>query len=99
MFSVQTLFAIGSNSKHFAALAIGTLIENSTNELQWTSKIANILPEWGLADPLASQQANIQDILSHRSSSRPAAEHNPLNLIVLQLLATNNHVYNREPHC
>jgi len=58
---------MGSNSKLFTALSIGTLIEDPTNSLDWTTKIADILPEWELQDPVASQHATIQDILSHRT--------------------------------
>ena len=62
------MFAIASNSKLFAALSLGTLLDNSNSSLQWTTKIVDILgDDWKLEDPIAQQHANILDILSHRT--------------------------------
>jgi len=62
------MFAIGSNSKLFAALALGTLLDKSNSSLQWTTKIADLLEDdWKLEDPIAQKHANLLDILSHRT--------------------------------
>ncbi|KAG6819429.1 hypothetical protein H0H93_011956 [Arthromyces matolae] len=65
----HTLFAIGSNSKLFTSLATGLLIENVTlsPRLSWNSKIASLIPEWALEDPVATKQATIIDLMSHRT--------------------------------
>ncbi|RDB27566.1 hypothetical protein Hypma_003858 [Hypsizygus marmoreus] len=65
----NTLFGIASNSKLFTVAATGLLINNSTlsPRLSWTSKIASIIPGWGLVDPIASKQATILDAMSHRT--------------------------------
>ncbi|KAF5371351.1 hypothetical protein D9615_009703 [Tricholomella constricta] len=65
----NTLFAIGSNSKLFDAIAIGLLVTNRTLpvRLSWTSKFASIIPGWGLQDSTAAKQTTILDALSHRT--------------------------------
>ncbi|KAG6819427.1 hypothetical protein H0H93_011954, partial [Arthromyces matolae] len=65
----NTLFNIGSNSKLFNILATGLLIDNATlsPRLSWNSKIAAVLPDWGLEDPIATKQASIVDLMSHRT--------------------------------
>ncbi|WVQ66243.1 uncharacterized protein L199_004422 [Kwoniella botswanensis] len=71
-FDDQTLFALGSNSKHFAAVAVALLIENGTTlpdgqPLTYTTKIKDVIPEFGLLDEYAGQNADIVDLLSMRS--------------------------------
>ncbi|KAJ7163474.1 beta-lactamase/transpeptidase-like protein [Mycena crocata] len=65
----DTLFAIGSNSKLFNILATGLLISNKSlsTRISWKTKIASVVPEWGLMDPVASSESTIQDIMSHRT--------------------------------
>ncbi|KAG6844992.1 hypothetical protein H0H87_001935 [Tephrocybe sp. NHM501043] len=65
----NTLFAIGSNSKLFNAIATGLLISNETlsPRLKWTTKLRSVIPGWGLIDPIAAEQATILDALSHRT--------------------------------
>ncbi|KAF9463772.1 beta-lactamase/transpeptidase-like protein [Collybia nuda] len=65
----NTRFSIGSNSKLFDILSVGILINNETlsPRLSWTSKIASVIPGWGLMDPVASKQATIIDLMSHRT--------------------------------
>jgi len=65
----DTLFAIGSNSKLFTAMGIGLVTENETLPITWETKIKDILPEnqWKLQDTVAQNQANLIDILSHRT--------------------------------
>ncbi|KAJ7700484.1 beta-lactamase/transpeptidase-like protein [Mycena rosella] len=65
----DTLFAIGSNSKLFKALATGLLISNESflTRISWKTKIASLVPEWGLMDPVASAESTIQDMMSHRT--------------------------------
>ncbi|KAJ7303572.1 beta-lactamase/transpeptidase-like protein [Mycena albidolilacea] len=65
----DTLFSIGSESKLFNILATGLLISNKslTTPVSWTTKIASIIPEWGLMDPIASSGSSIIDLMSHRT--------------------------------
>ncbi|KDQ24632.1 hypothetical protein PLEOSDRAFT_1047810 [Pleurotus ostreatus PC15] len=67
--TAQTLFAIGSNSKLFDILATGLLIANTSLDprISWNTKIKTIIPEWGLMDPIATDEATIIDLMSHRS--------------------------------
>ncbi|RDB16293.1 Gigasin-6 [Hypsizygus marmoreus] len=73
----DTLFAIASNSKLFLALSVGLLVSNNTLQqqlhaqgkvrLDWNTKIRDIIPEWGLMDELAGQEATVLDLLVHRT--------------------------------
>ncbi|KAF7321092.1 Beta-lactamase domain-containing protein [Mycena chlorophos] len=65
----DTLFSIGSESKLFDIISTGLLISNASLEkpVTWTSKIADIIPEWELIDPIASAGSTIIDLMSHRT--------------------------------
>ncbi|TFK70844.1 beta-lactamase/transpeptidase-like protein [Pluteus cervinus] len=65
----DTLFSIGSNSKLFASIATGILISNEslTPRLTWKTKLADVIPDWKLVDPIASQETTIIDAMSHRT--------------------------------
>ncbi|CAK5274086.1 unnamed protein product [Mycena citricolor] len=65
----DTLFAIGSNSKLFDVVATGLLVSNEslTPRISWDTKIASMIPEWKLMDPVASSESTIVDIMSHRT--------------------------------
>ncbi|KAH8813932.1 beta-lactamase/transpeptidase-like protein [Flagelloscypha sp. PMI_526] len=62
----HSLFAIGSNSKLFAAIAAGLALTNQS--LSWETKIAQIVPDWdNLVDPYATKEATVIDLMSHRT--------------------------------
>ncbi|KAJ7185375.1 beta-lactamase/transpeptidase-like protein [Mycena filopes] len=65
----DTLFCIGSNSKLFDILATGLIIANESlaTRISWNTKIASVLPDWGLMDPVASAESTILDLMSHRT--------------------------------
>ena len=65
----DTLFCIGSNSKLFDILATGLLISNKSlsTPISWDTKIASVMPEWGLMDPVASAESTVVDVMSHRT--------------------------------
>ncbi|KAJ6520594.1 beta-lactamase/transpeptidase-like protein [Mycena vulgaris] len=67
--TADTLFSIGSESKLFNILATGLLISNKSlaTPISWTTKIASIIPEWELMDPIASAGSTIMDLMSHRT--------------------------------
>lgn len=53
----------------FAATATGLLTHDArvSPPLTWSSKMKDILPGWGLVDEVASNEARVQDLLSHRT--------------------------------
>jgi CubicO group peptidase (beta-lactamase class C family) len=69
----DTLFAIASNSKLFLSLSVGLLIKNETlakergKNLDWTTQIRDVIPEWGLMDEEADRGTTLLDMLSHRT--------------------------------
>ncbi|KAJ7662523.1 beta-lactamase/transpeptidase-like protein [Mycena polygramma] len=65
----DTIFAIASNSKLFDILGTGLLISNDTlnPRLSWNTKMASVLPDWKLVDPIASSESTITDLMSHRT--------------------------------
>lgn len=61
----DTLFAIGSSTKAFAALSIALLVEEG--KLAWDKPVRNYMPEFKLFDPIASELMTPLDLLCHRS--------------------------------
>ncbi|TFK69244.1 beta-lactamase/transpeptidase-like protein [Pluteus cervinus] len=63
----DSLFSIASNSKHFTAIATGLLVSNEslTPRITWKTKLASLIPEWKLIDPISHQESTILDALSH----------------------------------
>lgn len=60
----NTLFMIGSNTKAFTATALSMLQEAGMMRLD--DNVQKWMPEFQLKDPLASREATIVDLLSHR---------------------------------
>ncbi|THU79478.1 beta-lactamase/transpeptidase-like protein [Dendrothele bispora CBS 962.96] len=65
----DTYFSIGSNSKLFDAIAVGLLVSNESlsPRISWNTKVASLLPEWGMEDPVANSDSTILDLLGHRT--------------------------------
>ena len=69
----DSVFAIASNSKLFLAFSVGLLISNETlakergKEIKWSTKIRDLIPEWGLMDEHMDRGVTLQDMLSHRT--------------------------------
>lgn len=61
----NTLFAIGSNSKLFTAVAAGMLVDEK--KMDWDGKITDYLPWFQLRDPWVTREFTLRDALSHRS--------------------------------
>ncbi|KAJ7909480.1 beta-lactamase/transpeptidase-like protein [Mycena leptocephala] len=106
----DTLFAIGSNSKLFDILATGLLISNESlsTRISWNTKIASVVREWELMDPVASAESTIVDVMSHRTGLPRhdilISPSDPLNIIrrlrylkpstgFRELWQYNNHMY------
>ena len=63
--TIQTPFMIGSNSKSFTALAVMQLVEAGLVELD--APVQRYLPEFQLADPAASAQITVRQLLNQTS--------------------------------
>jgi hypothetical protein len=69
----DSVFAIASNSKLFLAMSVGLLVFNKTlaeergQEIKWSTKIRDLIPEWGLMDEEMDRGVSLQDMLSHRT--------------------------------
>lgn len=61
----RTIFAIGSASKAFTAASIAMLVDEKKVELD--APVAKYLPGFQLADPYATRELTVRDVLSHRS--------------------------------
>lgn len=63
--TARTIFATGSLTKSFTALAAAMLV--SDGKLDWDRPARDYLPWFKMYDPLAAAQINIRDMLCHRS--------------------------------
>ncbi|KAJ3109731.1 hypothetical protein HDU96_007144 [Phlyctochytrium bullatum] len=61
----DTIFEIGSNSKSFTSFAIALLAQEGL--LSYKEPITKYLPDFELKDRVASEQATLIDLLSHRT--------------------------------
>ena len=61
----NTIFAIASTSKAFTAALVGMLVD--AGKARWDDRVAQLYPGFRLADPYASYELTLRDILSHRS--------------------------------
>lgn len=60
----QTLFALGSTSKAFAAATVAMLVDDG--KLKWTDKVQRYLPWLEVYDPWVSRHLNVRDLLTQR---------------------------------
>ncbi|EIN12842.1 beta-lactamase/transpeptidase-like protein [Punctularia strigosozonata HHB-11173 SS5] len=95
----HTLFNIGSCSKAFLGASIGLLIDDfaagrnvtalpdGVARLTWDTKMKGLFPDdWQLADPLATSEATIKDLLTHvtglpRHDNMYAPSESPLDIV------------------
>jgi CubicO group peptidase (beta-lactamase class C family) len=61
----RTLFAIGSSSKAFTALALAQLIDEE--KASWDDRATKHLPWFQVHDPYVTREMTLRDLLSHRS--------------------------------
>ena len=61
----DTRFAIGSITKGFTATLIATYVDEGL--LAWDRPVAEVLPDFRVADPVASESLTLRDLLTHRS--------------------------------
>ena len=61
----ETLFPIASISKSFTATGLGMLAD--AKKLDWDQPVREIVTEFALKDPVASDHATTRDLLMHRT--------------------------------
>jgi CubicO group peptidase (beta-lactamase class C family) len=61
----HTLFAIGSASKAFTAMAVAMLVDQG--KVKWDDRATNYLPDLQLYDTYATRELTVRDLLTHRS--------------------------------
>jgi CubicO group peptidase (beta-lactamase class C family) len=61
----ETMFPIASVTKSMTAAALGMLKDDG--KLEWDDKVQKFLPEFQLADPFATRELTIRDLLTHRA--------------------------------
>ncbi len=61
----RTLFAIGSNSKSFTAVALGMLQDEG--KLKLDDKMMTYLPSFAMSDPYITRELTLRDLITHRS--------------------------------
>ncbi|MFT4198121.1 MAG: serine hydrolase domain-containing protein [Pseudoxanthomonas sp.] len=66
--NAHTVFRMASLSKAFAGTMTGLLVQDGV--LRWDSKVADYVPSFHLADPQATGQVTVADLLSHRTGLR-----------------------------
>jgi CubicO group peptidase (beta-lactamase class C family) len=63
--TTQTLFEIGSSTKAFTVMLLGQLVDEG--RLDWDEPVRTWLPDFGLRDPMATEQMTPRDLVTHRS--------------------------------
>ena len=61
----DTAFPICSVTKSFTATALALLVDEG--RLDWDAPVRAVLPEFRLRDPVATEQASLRDLLTHRT--------------------------------
>lgn len=64
-----TLFAAGSQTKAFTAVALAMLVDEK--KMDWDDPVVKYLPEFQLSDPWITQELTIRDCLTHRVGFEP----------------------------
>jgi CubicO group peptidase (beta-lactamase class C family) len=61
----DTVFPICSITKSFTATALALLVVQG--RIDWDAPVCAVLPEFQLRDPIATEQASLRDLLTHRT--------------------------------
>jgi CubicO group peptidase (beta-lactamase class C family) len=61
----DTLFPMCSVTKSFTATGLALLVDEG--KLEWDAPVREMVPEFRLRDPVASEQATLRDLLTHRT--------------------------------
>ncbi|QQS48302.1 MAG: serine hydrolase [Acidobacteriota bacterium] len=63
--TADTVFAIGSTTKAFTTAAMALLVDEG--KMQWDDPVRKHLASFRLADPLASENVTMRDLVTHRT--------------------------------
>ncbi|SHF50131.1 CubicO group peptidase, beta-lactamase class C family [Salegentibacter echinorum] len=63
--TTETLFGVASNTKAFTTAALAQLVDK--DELEWDTKVTNIIPEFKLYNPYVTSEFTVRDLVTHRS--------------------------------
>jgi CubicO group peptidase (beta-lactamase class C family) len=86
-----TLFAIGSITKSFTATGLALLVDEG--KLDWDVPVREILPNFRLKDPIATERCTVRDLLTHRTGlPRHDWVHTPGHLDKEGILAALRHL-------
>jgi len=61
----NTIFGVASNTKAFTTAALAQLVDEG--ELEWDTKVTDIIPEFKLYNPYVTSEFTVRDLLTHRS--------------------------------
>ncbi|MEP6491344.1 MAG: serine hydrolase [bacterium] len=61
----HTRFAIGSTTKAMTSAALAMLVDEG--KLRWDDRVTKYIPELQLADPWATRELTVRDLLTHRT--------------------------------
>ena len=94
---LQTLFPIASLSKLFSVIAVGHALKKAGQTKGYHTPIKEILSDFQLTDPIATQQCTVADICSHMTGmpaytfayNTGASDMNVVCLLLMCLLETN----------
>jgi CubicO group peptidase (beta-lactamase class C family) len=89
--SNTTVFPIGSITKSLTATGLALLVDEG--KLGWDVPVREILPEFKLKDPIASEKCTLRDLLTHRTGlPRHDWVHQPGHLDNAGMLAALRHL-------
>jgi CubicO group peptidase (beta-lactamase class C family) len=63
--SVDTQFSICSLTKSFTAAGLGLLVD--AGQLEWNTRVREVLPDFQLYDPAATESVTVHNLLTHQS--------------------------------
>lgn len=63
----NTIFPACSLTKLFTSMSLGTIVDDPNNELDWNTRIKDIIPDFDIANDLLREHMTIADALSHRT--------------------------------
>jgi CubicO group peptidase (beta-lactamase class C family) len=89
--TTDTQFLLCSITKSFTAAGLGLLVDEG--KLEWNRPVRDVIPEFRLHDPVASERLTVLDLLCHRSGlPRHDWIHEPGDLSGAQMLPLLRHL-------
>jgi CubicO group peptidase (beta-lactamase class C family) len=89
--TVDTQFLLCSITKSFTAAGLGLLVDE--RKLDWARPVRDVIPEFRLHDPVATERLTVRDLLCHHSGlPRHDWIHMPGDLSNAQMLAALRHL-------